>query len=85
MTACYCDYDYDGPSIHRVTNPKARKPHKCAECYRPILPGETYESFWGCMGRRGADLPHLLRLPGLEEMGRGARALCVLESVRQPA
>ena len=29
------------------SHPKARKPHKCLECKREILPGETYECFVG--------------------------------------
>jgi hypothetical protein len=42
MMECYCDYD-DVADAWIVTMPKARKRHKCYECYGPILPGEVYK------------------------------------------
>ena len=36
--------DYDGSnSFSREQVRRARKPHQCVECDRPILPGATYE------------------------------------------
>jgi hypothetical protein len=43
---CYCD-DYYPPTVFREKNVKARKPHKCSECYRVITVGETYRSVFG--------------------------------------
>lgn len=40
--ACYCDYD-DPPAFYHKETRKARKPHKCTECGRAIMPGERYE------------------------------------------
>lgn len=38
-----CAYDDSDPvTMLGESNPKARKPHKCAECGRTIEPGETY-------------------------------------------
>ena len=38
---CYCDYD---PStVWDVTEPKARKEHRCCECLGIIRPGERYK------------------------------------------
>mgnify|MGYP005609422867 CR=1 FL=1 len=31
------------PTLHR----RARKPHRCVECYRTIAPGDTYARFAG--------------------------------------
>lgn len=36
------DCDYYGPSFLNIRNRRARKSHKCYECRREILPGETY-------------------------------------------
>ena len=46
--ACSCDY-YEGESaeFYREKIVKARKKHKCHECYQPILPGEEYETVTG--------------------------------------
>jgi hypothetical protein len=35
--------DGDAPIACTVTKPKARKAHKCFECWKTIIPGETYE------------------------------------------
>ena len=42
-----CDYDYDGdPSeFESLTDPKARKEHKCSDCGGTIRIGERYEYF----------------------------------------
>lgn len=42
---CFCDYEM--PSVHSVSTPKARKEHQCEECRRPIREGEQYERVWG--------------------------------------
>jgi len=39
--------DYDPPSAFWVSNPRARKKHRCGECYTDILSGETYEKVAG--------------------------------------
>lgn len=44
---CDCDCDYDPPSVFRENHVKARKPHKCSECYRVINIGETYRRIFG--------------------------------------
>lgn len=38
---CVCDYD--PPEFCRVSKPRARTQHKCAECGGPIMAGEQYE------------------------------------------
>jgi hypothetical protein len=43
--SCGC-YD-DGPSVHRVKIVKARKPHKCCECFEPINVGDEYQYIFG--------------------------------------
>lgn len=43
--ACYCDYE--PPEAHSRSLRKARKAHRCDECFRSIAPGETYEYVWG--------------------------------------
>lgn len=49
MSYCECDYDsYDRPEFyveHWVK--KARKQHRCDECYGPIYVGEGYKSISG--------------------------------------
>ena len=39
--------DYDAPSAFWVSSPRARKKHRCGECYNDIMPGETYEKVAG--------------------------------------
>ena len=54
MPECYCDYDYDAPSVYAVTNPTARKSHECSECRAEITPGTKYENVFGIWdGRPG--------------------------------
>lgn len=40
MNDCYCDFDL--PEFYRKTTHKARKTHRCSECFGAILKGETY-------------------------------------------
>jgi hypothetical protein len=45
--ACYCD-DGEYPSVYEERDVKAaREAHKCSECARAILPGESYKHIWG--------------------------------------
>lgn len=39
---CMIDYADEGCLVLHDRNQKARKPHKCSECYRAIEVGETY-------------------------------------------
>lgn len=50
---CSCGYDYEPASVYNVTEPRARKDHKCCECGGQIQPGEKYEYVWG-VGTDGA-------------------------------
>jgi hypothetical protein len=43
----YCDCDYDPPTFCEITRPKARKVHRCDECFGPIAAGEHYENVAG--------------------------------------
>lgn len=43
MTTWTCFCDSQPPEFSRRTQPRARRQHKCTECDRAILPGETYE------------------------------------------
>ena len=45
MDSCYCDYDPAG-FYHQVTL-RAKKEHRCSECYRAIEPGDAYEHVRG--------------------------------------
>lgn len=43
-----CLYDDSDPaSFYRETMRKARKEHRCAECFRTIKPKETYQMVFG--------------------------------------
>lgn len=42
---CYCDYEM--PAVYNVTQPQARKTHKCNECGHAIESGERYEYVFG--------------------------------------
>lgn len=46
--SCGCD---ESPDLFRLTWVRARKEHKCCECRKQIMPGETYEYvfavWWG--------------------------------------
>jgi hypothetical protein len=46
---CACVYvgDYDGPEFCHAERRRARKTHKCDECWREIVAGETYEHVRG--------------------------------------
>jgi len=44
MEASFCSCDYDDPfDFYHVSNPIAKKTHKCCECNGEILPGQRYE------------------------------------------
>lgn len=50
MSDAYCECDYEMPSFIDSQKRRARKPHKCGECFRPIRVGETYEHTVGVWG-----------------------------------
>lgn len=39
--------DSEPPTVYREQQPRARKPHRCAECARTIPPGERYHRITG--------------------------------------
>ena len=39
--------DYEMPRVASIVTPKARRPHACCECPRPIQPGDRYERVKG--------------------------------------
>lgn len=43
---CECN-DFERPAFVSETKPKARKAHRCCECYVTIQPGERYERHTG--------------------------------------
>lgn len=46
MSICECDNyyaDYGLPLVYKALRLKARKDHKCDECFKPIRSGENYE------------------------------------------
>lgn len=44
---CSCD-DFERPSVYEETDVRsARMEHRCSECHRAILPGESYRHIWG--------------------------------------
>lgn len=45
MGNCYCDFD--APSVYVTTTVKAKKEHKCNECDRKIIKGQSYERTFG--------------------------------------
>lgn len=45
---CVCDGDY--PEVYERRLQKARKTHKCDECWREIKPGEQYEYTFSVLG-----------------------------------
>lgn len=50
MSNCACVYveqDGDYPSFYLSKTVTAKKPHKCSECRRAIMPGEQYERVTG--------------------------------------
>lgn len=49
-----CMTDYDPPTLYQSSMRKAKKQHKCGECYRTIEPGEQYQYVLGVWnGARG--------------------------------
>jgi hypothetical protein len=47
---CTCSISIDsdeGPSCYKQKIRKARKTHRCHECFKDILPGEKYENISG--------------------------------------
>lgn len=47
---CIGTDDWEQGSFQCVTNPKARKEHKCCECSRTIVKRQMYERYAGCWG-----------------------------------
>ncbi|MDE2024883.1 MAG: hypothetical protein KGJ07_00140 [Patescibacteria group bacterium] len=46
-----CNYDYDAPRVYSDSVRKARKTHKCSECFRLINIGESYKYIFGIYGK----------------------------------
>ena len=45
-------WDYEMPSVFSETRRKAKKPHRCCECYQEIPKGEEYYFAKGCWDGR---------------------------------
>jgi hypothetical protein len=43
VSYCECDYDDDRPEFFSEMVVRARKQHRCTECFGPIFSGETYK------------------------------------------
>lgn len=39
----YCHCDFDPAEVYTITNPVARRQHRCEECGGVIAPGEKYQ------------------------------------------
>lgn len=63
---CNCSTD-DGPSCFRARRRKARKEHRCVECYKTIAVGETYEYTSGVWDGVGDSFKTCLRCVVLRE------------------
>jgi hypothetical protein len=47
--------DYLEPDVFAISERKARKEHKCCECFYKIQPGEKYTYFFGVWGGQPGD------------------------------
>jgi hypothetical protein len=67
MSYCECDYDYDRPEFYTEAVVKARKPHRCTECFGPIFIGEHYKRRSGKWDGRVENYPECRRCMELRQ------------------